>query len=206
MGFFTCTPADGSVLLGGLFTTANGVSRNRIARLNTDGSLDVSFQNGMSGADNWVYSVAVQTDGRIWIGGLFTFVNDAYRGRVARLNADGSLDTIFNPGANNSALTLAVQSAGKCGKVLSEEISLRSTTYGFVFCAALCRNTSVAPEYCPPTTNGVPSGSRAVSRASSSRLRPICRIFRYHQHHRPSGVTLTIDFANVNRRYFRAAE
>jgi len=89
---------DLKVLIAGSFTTANGVLRNRIARLNSDGSLDNSFQNGMSGADNWIYSVAVQADARVLVAGLFASVNDTYRGRIARLNADGSLDTTFQNG------------------------------------------------------------------------------------------------------------
>ena len=37
---------DGKVIIGGAFNTVNGVSRYRIARLNTDGSVDPFFQNG----------------------------------------------------------------------------------------------------------------------------------------------------------------
>ena len=57
---------DGKVLIGGPFTLVNGVSRNRIARLNTDGSLDSSFNPG-TGADSTVNAVAVPGYGQVFI-------------------------------------------------------------------------------------------------------------------------------------------
>jgi hypothetical protein len=41
--------------------------RNNIARLNPDGTLDGSFQNGLSGANGQVLSVAVESDGNVLI-------------------------------------------------------------------------------------------------------------------------------------------
>ena len=67
--------ADGKVLLGGYFTTlqpngaASATTRNRIARVNADGTLDTGFDPN---ANDWVYSVAVQADGRVLLGGCFT--------------------------------------------------------------------------------------------------------------------------------------
>jgi len=108
--------ADGNVLIGGFFTTVNGVSRNRIARLNPDGSLDETFLNGLSGADDTVFCLAVQADGKLLIGGGFSYVNGVSRKRIARLNPDGSLDETFLnglSGANGYVLCLAVQADGK---------------------------------------------------------------------------------------------
>jgi hypothetical protein len=48
----------------GFFTAINGVSRNYVARLNADGSLD-DFSERLAGADDVVFSVAVQPDGRV---------------------------------------------------------------------------------------------------------------------------------------------
>ena len=107
---------DGRVLIAGDFTTVNGTSRNRIARLNADGSLDATFLNGLTGADHIVQSIVLQPDGRVLIGGWFTTVNGVSRNRVARLNADGTLDTTFLnglTGANNIVRSLAVQSDGR---------------------------------------------------------------------------------------------
>ena len=105
---------DGKIVIGGNFTTFNGTARNHIARLNADGSLDSSFNPG-SGTNNTVSSVAVQADGKIVIGGGFTSINGTARNYIARLNADGSLDTTFNPGsgANGYVYTLALQADRK---------------------------------------------------------------------------------------------
>ena len=106
--------ADGKILIGGEFTAYNGITRNRIVRINADGSLDSGFDPG-TGADNTVSSIALQADGKIIIGGNFTSYNGTTRNRIARLNADGSLDTGFDPlaGANEYVFTTALQTDGK---------------------------------------------------------------------------------------------
>jgi uncharacterized delta-60 repeat protein len=106
--------ADGKILIGGYFTAVNGVTRNFIARLNADGSLDSSFNPG-TGPNLTVEVIAVQANGKVVIGGAFWLVNAIFRSRIARLNADGSLDTSFHPGtgANNNVSTIALQTDGK---------------------------------------------------------------------------------------------
>lgn len=105
---------DGRVLIGGSFVTVNGTNRNRIARLHANGTLDAIFDPG-TGADMTVRSIALQSDGDIVIGGNFLTVNGTNRNRVARLNADGSLDGGFDPGPGleQAPTTLALQSDGK---------------------------------------------------------------------------------------------
>jgi uncharacterized delta-60 repeat protein len=104
---------DGKVLIGGAFTTYKGTERNYIARLNSDGSLDRTFDTG-TGTNATVKSVAVQTDGKVLIGGYFTSYNGTVRNRIARLNSDGSLDTTFNPlGVGHTVFAVAVQTDGK---------------------------------------------------------------------------------------------
>jgi uncharacterized delta-60 repeat protein len=103
---------DGKIILGGSFTTVAGSNRSRLARLNADGTLDESFAPLTWSANGGVSTLALQVDGRILIGGGFTAVNGQTRNRLARLNADGSLDATFNPGANNTVNTFAIQSDG----------------------------------------------------------------------------------------------
>ena len=105
---------DGRFLLGGDFTIINGLKRNRIVRLNEDGTVDTSFDVGI-GLDNSAQALAVQPDGRVIVAGLFTSVNGVNRNRLARLNSDGSVDDTFNPGggANNPIRDIALQSDGK---------------------------------------------------------------------------------------------
>ena len=86
--------SDGKILIGGLFTSFGGVSRNFIARLNANGVLDLTFNPG-TGANNTVQSIVVQANDKIIIGGNFSFFNGVPRGRMARLNTDGTLDPSF---------------------------------------------------------------------------------------------------------------
>jgi len=57
-----------------------------------------------AGAPNQgVYAIRTQSDGKVVIGGDFTLVGGVSRGRLARLNADGTLDTTFaNPGLTST--------------------------------------------------------------------------------------------------------
>jgi uncharacterized delta-60 repeat protein len=89
---------DGRILIGGWVTSINGESRNFIARLLSDGSLDESFDPGL-GPDRGVQSIALQNDGKILIGGYFNSISGAPRQRIARLNADGGLDPTFDAGS-----------------------------------------------------------------------------------------------------------
>lgn len=111
---------DGKMLIGGYFTTYNGVARNCLARLNADGSLDTSLNSGIViNAPNFVNSIAVQQDGRIVIGGYFFTYDNATRNGLARINADGSLDSGFAPvggtipiNLNSDVNTVAMQQNG----------------------------------------------------------------------------------------------
>ncbi|MCS6929476.1 MAG: T9SS type A sorting domain-containing protein [Saprospiraceae bacterium] len=88
---------DGKILVGGWFTSFNGIPRSCLARLNIDGTVDTSFNPG-SGADGAILAIALQPDGKIIIGGTFTVYNGIPRRHLARLNPDGDLDLSFDPG------------------------------------------------------------------------------------------------------------
>ncbi|RYY87108.1 MAG: hypothetical protein EOO15_12790 [Chitinophagaceae bacterium] len=104
---------DGMILVGGQFNTFNGTARKSVVRLNSDGSLDTSFDPG-TGASSVVYTMAIQPDGKIVIGGLFNTYNGTTRNRVARINSNGSLDATFDPvaGANGQVFAIALQQDG----------------------------------------------------------------------------------------------
>jgi len=89
--------AVGKILVWGKFDTVNGTTRRNIAVLNSNGSLDTTFNPATSGAET-ILSVAVQSDGKIIIGGNNFRYNTPVRGNVARLNADGTVDQTFNQG------------------------------------------------------------------------------------------------------------
>ena len=106
---------DGKVLIGGEFTTLspNGgaaVTRNGIARLNPDGTLDTAFDPN---ANDIVVSIAVQADGKILAGGFFTSIGGQMRNRIARLDATTGLADSFDPNANVFVGSIAVQADGK---------------------------------------------------------------------------------------------
>ncbi|MEZ5428552.1 MAG: hypothetical protein R2747_20065 [Pyrinomonadaceae bacterium] len=104
---------DGKILICGSFTQVNGVNRGGIARLNSDGSIDNSF-NPPGGANGFVYNIDLQSDGKILLVGGFTAVNfDTNHPRVARLNADGTLDNSFTGKTDNETLGLKVLANGK---------------------------------------------------------------------------------------------
>lgn len=98
--------SDGKLLIGGNFTTVNGAAKSRIARLNADGTTDTSFAPVLGQANSGLISVrgmAVQSDGKIIIGGRFGSVNGFAKPDFARLNADGTLDSSFDPGSSGPA-------------------------------------------------------------------------------------------------------
>ena len=105
---------DGKILAGGNFLTYNGVDVGFFTRLNPDGSIDNSF-SGFIGASAEVVAIALQPDGKILIGGGFNFVNGVARNKIARLNADGSLDPTFiiGSGFDNLVEEITLQQDGK---------------------------------------------------------------------------------------------
>ena len=114
--FAIAVQADGKILVGGNFTTLspNGgatVTRNRVARLETDGRLDQTLNLSIVGG--WVTATAVQPDGKILIAGRFSSVLGVTRNDIARLNTDGTLDMAFDPNADLDVYSLAVQPDGK---------------------------------------------------------------------------------------------
>ena len=108
----TNSPFAGKLLIGGAFTNINSFALGHVARLNGDGSIDTNFDLNL-GANDTVRAIAIQSDGRILIGGDFTNVNGVLLNHVARLNADGTLDAAFvdnvGVGANGTVQAIAVQ-------------------------------------------------------------------------------------------------
>ena len=76
---------------------ANTAAGPRLVRLLDTGAIDPAFAPGL-GAASSISTMAVQADGKIIVSGPFATMNGVPRNRIARLNADGSVDTTFNPG------------------------------------------------------------------------------------------------------------
>jgi uncharacterized delta-60 repeat protein len=103
----TAIQSDGKIIIGGSFTSYNGIARNHIARINTDGSLDESFNPGsvITNVNAFgVRAIAIQADGKILAGGDY----------LVRINTDGSIDNSFAPALPPFTVNaLAIQSDGK---------------------------------------------------------------------------------------------
>ncbi len=161
----------------------SGVTRNYVARLNTDGTLDSSFDPN---PNNAVYALGVQADGKILIGGIFTDVGGVTRNRIARLNPNGTLDISFNPNASNGVYTLVIQADGKIliggifstiGEVIifcmarlntdgTLDNSLNTSTAGSVFSLALQADGNILMGASLSTVSG--TTRRGIARLSNN--------------------------------------
>jgi uncharacterized delta-60 repeat protein len=103
------TTARRKILLGGAFTSFNGVAANRLIRLNNDGSIDASFNTQIAASSGIVYSLALQSNGSIIVAGSFTKYNGVTANRVVRLLPSGTVDTDFVIGLGASGVVEEVQ-------------------------------------------------------------------------------------------------
>ncbi|HWI57952.1 MAG TPA: immunoglobulin domain-containing protein, partial [Bacillota bacterium] len=103
---------DGKLLIGGRSSLNGGTATGFVYRLNANGTTDTTFVT-TGDANGPVASLALQPDGKILVGGLFTYLRSQPRNRLGRLNADGTIDKDFNPNADNSVFALALQADGK---------------------------------------------------------------------------------------------
>ena len=112
--------SDGGVIVGGNFTTLSEptlptLTRQRIGRITPTGGADGTFNPGVNGT---VHAIAIQPDGKVLVGGSFSTIGGGGTGLttrhdLARLHADGSLDTGFDVGTNGFVYGLTVQADGK---------------------------------------------------------------------------------------------
>lgn len=91
--------ADGKVLIAGAFANVGATPRAGLARLNTDGSIDPSFDPGLgirnTNGPAFLRVLLPQSDGSVWVGGAFTHFNNRYGRLLAKLLSNGGVDTTF---------------------------------------------------------------------------------------------------------------
>ena len=116
-------------IIGGDFVSYNGTGRNGIAMVNTNGALNTSFLNGLTGVDGTVWAVAVQPDGKILIGGEFGQINGTPCNYIARLKTNGVVDASFNLSAifTGPVHALALQTNGQI--VVGGEFAVNGQPY-----------------------------------------------------------------------------
>ncbi len=122
---------DGKIVVAGY--SHNGTDNDfALVRYNTDGSLDTSFSGDgilttdFGSSQDSGYSVAIQTDGKIVVGGHKS--GTSYDFAVARYNTDGSLDTSFS---GDGMLSTDIASSGDYGQSIAIQDDGKILVTGF---------------------------------------------------------------------------
>ena len=103
--------SNGQILLGGDFYYYNGVQRLGIVRINTNGSIDTSFNPTVLNTyyRSVVTGITIQSDGKIILLGFFSPPTaGATQKNIIRLNSDGTIDTTFLAGDTAGSLVYNV--------------------------------------------------------------------------------------------------
>lgn len=110
---------DGSLFIGGEFSSLDGVPRTSLAKFKPDGSLDPAWAPVFTAATSYlpVRTIVVDGSGNVYVGGHFSAINGVSRFSLARFLPDGSLDTTWSPsvmvGANAGTVeTLVLDGVG----------------------------------------------------------------------------------------------
>lgn len=107
---------DDKIIMTGTFSTYKGFASKALVRINTDGSYDNTYDvgSGFTGTGGFTAHGALDSQGRLIVGGLY----DAYDGnsspRLARINQDGLYDNtlVVGTGFNNTTQDILMSSAG----------------------------------------------------------------------------------------------
>jgi len=124
--FALAVQSDGEIVVGGRFTTLGGQTRNYIARLNADGTLDTTFDPG---ANDWVDALAVQSDGKLVVGGFFTTLGGQARNHIGRLSNDAA--ALQNLSADTGGTTVTWTRSGAGPEVW--RVTFESSTDGVTY-------------------------------------------------------------------------
>lgn len=130
---------DGRIVIGGSFTTVGGAAGSSVARLEANGAVDGTFTlspNSGAGGSAGGVSLAVQSDGKILVGAESTTFDGRTRAGIARLHANGALDTSFDPGLDDAVYAIAVVGEPAARRIV---IGGRFTTVGGVSRPALAQ-------------------------------------------------------------------
>jgi uncharacterized delta-60 repeat protein len=110
--------SSGNIYVGGQFTNYDGTGRNYIIKLDRFGVLDTSFNPILTVpviGTFAIYSIAIDSNGKIYVGGQFTVVNSETNNHIIRLNPDGTKDTGFDntTGFSSTVRVIKISSTGK---------------------------------------------------------------------------------------------
>ncbi len=114
--------SDSRILVAGTTHFDATASPTNILRLRTDGTIDETFPSTRLGGTELfpgftnppsINALVVLQDDKMLVGGSFGSVNGTLRTNLARLNADGSMDTTFNAGFSDTVLSVLPIAGGK---------------------------------------------------------------------------------------------
>lgn len=109
---------NGDILVGGRFTSINGVAKSSFARISPNGEVDLSFDAGtgavMDGSMSSIRAVCILSDGRICASGLWDDFQDQSTGVMVCMLSNGDRDPSFGEvGVNSAILAIVEQSDGR---------------------------------------------------------------------------------------------
>ncbi|GAB2943693.1 hypothetical protein GCM10027048_05500 [Hymenobacter coalescens] len=183
---------DGKIVAVGPFSAYDGAAVRNVARLLPDGRLDTGFSITGTGFNDEVNSVEVQADGKILVQGSFTSYNGVACERLARLNADGSLDGSFsctglNPGG--FIFGVAPQADGKL-IIWGTFTSYRGTPRNYI--ARLNADGSLDASFAT-TGTGLDNGLNTVALQADGKIVVAGAFTQYNGTPRPSVARLNPD-------------
>jgi uncharacterized delta-60 repeat protein len=148
----TAIQPDGKILIGGSFSSVLTVPRNNMARLNTDGTVDLTFDPNANGPVN---AIALQADGKILAGGVFTNIGGQTRLNMARLDSTVGAADSFQPNPNGEVAAIVVQADGKIlvGGSFNGANSFAGQTRNYI--ARVDATTGIADAFDPNATSTV---------------------------------------------------
>lgn len=98
---------NGGWYIGGEFTSVGGQPRNRLARINNDGTLNIWNPN----INGTVNALALYYN-TLYVGGTFSSVGGKSRNNIAAINTQTAVPTDWNPNANGSIHTVITSVEG----------------------------------------------------------------------------------------------
>jgi len=106
---------DGKIMVVGEFSNVGGnTNMNKIAKLNSNGTPATDFISSVSApslnsASFKLYCLALQSDGKVLIGGNFTNYSGFVRNKIVRIYQDGTIDSSFDPGSGFTGILSRVK-------------------------------------------------------------------------------------------------
>ena len=152
--------------IGGAFTTIAGVSRNRIASVNT---ATAAVRSGVDPNANGTVRKLHRTGGNVYVGGSFTAIDGTSMRHLVRIaTGDGSVDLSWNPNPNHPVTGIDLPSAGDIVYVGGSFTTMGGQPHNYVVGLSPTDASVVTPPYANLTAKAIdlavtPSGDRVMA-------------------------------------------